>query len=750
MKIKTSSFCKSIVPFATVLLFVLTGTLPAAQIKLNNGTVLVGEIVSQDQSFIVVQIGETRNSIPKNIVTEIVAAPAITVAETGTAPAAAPAQQQPQTQPAAVQTSAVNVQQPAAGQSIDISGAAPGKAIEITLNNGSKFKGIVAAADDRLIALEVAPGSKVDFYKNIIVDVHELPSSSSAISPAPVPAVQAPAVPEKTVEITLNNGSKFVGTVAAADERVITLEVAGGAKVNLYRTMILNVSDSSLLSFAPMPAPAQFAQAPTAPRSWPALSSEQTYFAPTLDTSKVKYISVLPLESKDINSSLLSVLTDEFRRSLNETDSFKVMERDMMEKILREQAFQMTGAVDEAYMVKVGRIVGVSRIVSGSIVKMGEGAYAASVKMVAVESGSILATASEKRTGDSFEVNKRMLRNLAFALAGKTTPDRAEYLKMAARETEEGQLAEKIGQSRFFIYVNGLSAFPVHLLQSNDEMPRRIFYEKDTGFTAWGVPKDAFDFGTSGTFGFRLTQKWWLVGKGGYDKSGWRKGYSFRQCYFDTTFYTGTHPDTTLLEGPGDYISRSQRSWSMIDVGCGLRFYFFRNPRIALGVTVMPEIGFISCTEEAYDSSFSNANFYENGVFAGKNLIYDQTIRTTKLSGTAFGGDVSGTAEVHLFKNIGINLTCGFNLMMAGTLQGKTTSRLYEITRNAFQNITVDSSYSENAALVKGNYLGTGEYFQIVNPDVKHYDPNGSLVSISKASKEFTSFRITLGLMYFF
>jgi TolB-like protein len=107
----------------------------------------------------------------------------------------------------------------------------------------------------------------------------------------------------------------------------------------------------------------------------------------------VTYISVLPLESKDINPSLLPLLTDEFRKGLDETGTFKVMERDMMEKIMKEQAFQMTGAVDEAYMVKVGKIVGVSRIVSGSIVKTGEGTYAVSVKMVDVESGSILATA---------------------------------------------------------------------------------------------------------------------------------------------------------------------------------------------------------------------------------------------------------------------------------------------------------------------------------------------------------------------
>ena len=65
----------------------------------------------------------------------------------------------------------------------------------------------------------------------------------------------------------------------------------------------------------------------------------------------------------------------------------------------------------------------------------------------------------------------------------------------------------------------------------------------------------------------------------------------------------------------------------MINLGIGLKWQFYRNPRIAIGVTVVPEIGFITCTENSYDSSFANNNLYTNGVFMGKEQIYSQEIR---------------------------------------------------------------------------------------------------------------------------
>ncbi|MGA2507202.1 MAG: HEAT repeat domain-containing protein [Chitinispirillaceae bacterium] len=258
--------------FTMVLLFLSVETVPAIQIKLNNGTVLVGDIVSQDDNSITVQVGPSRLSIAKSMVTEIAGLAVGTAAASG-APAA----------------SGVPAQQSSTAPNINVAAVTPGKNIEITLKSGARFKGTVLAVDDRLITLEVARGSRVDFYKSIIVDVRDFTSSSSTANPVAVPpAIASPAQPApsspaaqtpvsspartgaagvslgaeaavppgKKVEIALNNGARFRGTVLTADEHLVTLEVAGGSKVNFYRAVILDISDLSAVAPAASPVPA--------------------------------------------------------------------------------------------------------------------------------------------------------------------------------------------------------------------------------------------------------------------------------------------------------------------------------------------------------------------------------------------------------------------------------------------------------------------------------------------------------------
>ena len=145
---KAFSVNNVVVFFSMVLLFLSVETVPAIQIKLNNGTVLIGDIVSQDDNSIIVQVGPSKLSIAKSMVTEIAGLAVGTAAASG-----------------------VPAQLPSAAPSINVAAVTPGKNIEITLKSGARFKGTVLAVDDRLVTLEVARGSRVDFYKSIIVDV---------------------------------------------------------------------------------------------------------------------------------------------------------------------------------------------------------------------------------------------------------------------------------------------------------------------------------------------------------------------------------------------------------------------------------------------------------------------------------------------------------------------------------------------------------------------------------------------------
>jgi sRNA-binding regulator protein Hfq len=218
--------------FLSAIIFLIAAeTVPAVQVKLNNGTVLNGDIVDQNEDFIVVQIGQAKLSIAKNMVSEIAGRPA------GTGEGAA---------------SASVASATASGTAVsDVSLA---KKVEITLNNGAKFMGAVVAMDNRVIEIETVDKSRLVFYKVNITDVRDCaePSfaavpSPAAVAPGPAPAAAAAvnspgpageATPGKMVEITLKNGGKFKGLVVSADERHIMLEVSRGSNLDFYRNVI--------------------------------------------------------------------------------------------------------------------------------------------------------------------------------------------------------------------------------------------------------------------------------------------------------------------------------------------------------------------------------------------------------------------------------------------------------------------------------------------------------------------------------
>jgi HEAT repeat protein/sRNA-binding regulator protein Hfq len=250
----------------TGLLMALAMNAASVQVSLSNGTTFTGEIISQNENFIVVQVGQAKISLAKSMVTGITGLPAgMVVTGTGNGPdqsaAAAPV--------ATVPTS-------------DLSGATPGKLVEITLKNGAKYKGTVAAANDELMTLEMGSGAKIDFYKSIIVDIRYF--TAPAPSPVAVPAVPSSeagtlgATVGRSVEITLTTGAKYRGKVAVANEQMVTLESETGSRLNIYKHVIAGVHDlspASAPSAAPKPIPpapvvAAPVPAPPAPAAAPA------------------------------------------------------------------------------------------------------------------------------------------------------------------------------------------------------------------------------------------------------------------------------------------------------------------------------------------------------------------------------------------------------------------------------------------------------------------------------------------------
>jgi len=123
--------------------------------------------------------------------------------------------------------------------------------------------------------------------------------------------------------------------------------------------------------------------------------------------------AVLPLKSaQGVLPGEADLLTDRLRNELFNTGKVDVMERDQMQEVLKEQGFQKSGAcTDEACMVEIGKLLGVRRLVAGSLGKLG-GLYMINIRGIDVQSGKIVRAVSKDIKGGIEDV-VRILRDIA-------------------------------------------------------------------------------------------------------------------------------------------------------------------------------------------------------------------------------------------------------------------------------------------------------------------------------------------------
>jgi TolB-like protein len=96
--------------------------------------------------------------------------------------------------------------------------------------------------------------------------------------------------------------------------------------------------------------------------------------------------------------------------SLVRTGRFDVVERSQLQKILKEQQLGMTGMISQDSAAKVGELLGVKVIITGSVIRVGND-YDINTRLINVEDGSILK--AEKIRGPVLDVIEGMMDSLA-------------------------------------------------------------------------------------------------------------------------------------------------------------------------------------------------------------------------------------------------------------------------------------------------------------------------------------------------
>jgi len=103
----------------------------------------------------------------------------------------------------------------------------------------------------------------------------------------------------------------------------------------------------------------------------------------------MNYIAVMDLKcTEEIGKDNCVLLTNIVVEELVRSKKYTVIDRANREKILGEVGFQQTGCVEGGCMVEAGRILGVGKIVVGSVNKLGE-TYFVTLQIVNVETAAV-------------------------------------------------------------------------------------------------------------------------------------------------------------------------------------------------------------------------------------------------------------------------------------------------------------------------------------------------------------------------
>ena len=113
-----------------------------------------------------------------------------------------------------------------------------------------------------------------------------------------------------------------------------------------------------------------------------------TFPADTLGGQTRESFAILALEGRGISAIEAEALTDRLSSLIVRTGRVTVVERGQMEAVLLEQDFQLTGCTSDECAVEVGQLLGVTKMVAGSIGKIGS-TYSMDLRTIDIATGKI-------------------------------------------------------------------------------------------------------------------------------------------------------------------------------------------------------------------------------------------------------------------------------------------------------------------------------------------------------------------------
>jgi TolB-like protein len=205
-------------------------------------------------------------------------------------------------------------------------------------------------------------------------------------------------------------------------------------------------------------------------------------------------MAVLPFENMNGNPDqdyLKGIISYILIEDLSGSDSLMIVERDIIETVLKEQQLQFTGLIDEAGAIEAGQLLGASFMLKGSYVFLGQDIFI-NISLIDVETGSSR-TFSERGYQENtvHSLSEKLLKHMTgsdFSLQ-KTTGERT-ILALEQQEPGTIELFSYIIDARVFIdekfvgYTTGNSTIPFVLELPPGKHTVRVHLTKDFGVLA--------------------------------------------------------------------------------------------------------------------------------------------------------------------------------------------------------------------------------------------------------------------------
>jgi TolB-like protein len=153
-------------------------------------------------------------------------------------------------------------------------------------------------------------------------------------------------------------------------------------------------------------------------------SLTNTTISPEVSLPDRPRIAVLPMELAGYADEDLTVVRQNWRNMVESgflENSFRVVDRDLVDNILKEQHFQRSGVVNTTTSVEVGKILGINLVLMGTVrVLAADGSkFHIQLRIIDVQSAELVATTFA--TGDP-SIGYRGASELAEKLKGKFNP----------------------------------------------------------------------------------------------------------------------------------------------------------------------------------------------------------------------------------------------------------------------------------------------------------------------------------------